>query len=99
MEACETRTPCPNSKIMKNLCVSACCDPDHTPKVVPETGRATPTLSRKGKEALTPVTPSSEDTLEREVWSWSAGIISLARLQKEVSEERRGGGGRRGVCG
>ena len=33
LELCQTRTPCPNNKILKNLCISLCVDADQTPKV------------------------------------------------------------------
>ena len=33
MELCITREPCPNAKIMKNLCSFTCSDPSVTPAV------------------------------------------------------------------
>ena len=33
LELCQSRTPCPNNKILKNLCISLCVDAEQTPKV------------------------------------------------------------------
>lgn len=34
VKQCITREPCPNSKIISNLCTLLCSDPDFTPKLV-----------------------------------------------------------------
>lgn len=34
VELCVERSPCPNSKIISNLCSFLCCDPEFTPAVV-----------------------------------------------------------------
>lgn len=36
LELCQSRTPCPNNKILKNICTFLCVDSDLTPKVNPE---------------------------------------------------------------
>ena len=36
LDMCKDQTPCPNSKIVKNLCNFLCCDPQHTPTIVPK---------------------------------------------------------------
>ncbi|XP_065898514.1 TATA-binding protein-associated factor 172-like isoform X2 [Dysidea avara] len=36
LELCKERTPCPNPKIIKNLCQFLCADSSHTPPVVPQ---------------------------------------------------------------
>lgn len=93
MDSCKTRTPSPNTKIIKNLCTSACCDPDHTPRVVPEVRKATPTpTQRKGKRGQTPGTPEEESPSQEgrgERWTWSSGIISLAKLEKKGKTSHR----------
>lgn len=93
MDSCKTRNPSPNSKIIKNICASACCDPDHTPKVVPEAVKATPIpTQKKGKRGQTPMTPEEESPSYEgrgERWTWNSGIISLAKLQKKGKSSRR----------
>jgi len=34
LELCQSRTPCPNQKILKNVCTSLCADVEVTPKIV-----------------------------------------------------------------
>ncbi len=85
VDSCKSRLPSPNPKIIKNLCTAVCCDPDHTPKVLPEAWKATPTQGQGSlKRAQTPGTPGNEDSPEREGWKWNSGIVSLAMLQREV---------------
>ena len=33
LSLCTKRSPCPNGKIVKNLCSFVCCDPNKTPNV------------------------------------------------------------------
>ena len=40
LDMCKEQTPCPNSKIVKNLCNFLCCDPQHTPAIVPKLDEA-----------------------------------------------------------
>ena len=35
LELCQTRTPCPNNKILKNVCTFLCSDSELTPKISP----------------------------------------------------------------
>ncbi len=35
LELCQSRTPCPNNKILKNVCTFLCADPEVTPKIIP----------------------------------------------------------------
>ena len=33
---CYNRDPCPNTKVVRNLCTLLCCDASYTPRVEPE---------------------------------------------------------------
>ena len=96
---CRNRKPSPMSKIIKNLCLFACCDPHCTPGMLPPEDRAGSTLShRKGKTSKSggPLEsqggardggspPIEADWRENSAWKWNSGIISLVRLKRDVS--------------
>jgi len=96
---CRNRKPSPMSKIVKNLCLFACCDPHCTPGMSPPEGRAeSAALShRKGKSSKSGgpsetqsgardggSPPSEADGREKPAWKWNTGIISLVRLKQDV---------------
>ena len=57
-------------------------------------GRTTPTLGQKlpkSKQGRSPVTPGNGNGVEREMWRWNSGIVSLSKLQMEVREGGREG--------
>lgn len=92
LDLCKDRTPCPNSKIIKNLCSIACSDPLHTPTVRPDLTSDLPSpsvapKSLSGKGVLTPTSPATEEPPRMEFWNWNVGIITLVRQQKQVRRE------------
>ena len=91
MNLCQKRTPSPTSKIIKNLCQFACCDPRCTPGVMRSEGLDNVPL-RKGKGgksgggAMSQAgrdggSPLSDKVLDKNGWKWNNGIISLIRLE------------------
>ena len=86
MDSCQTRASSPNSKIIRNICVSACCDPHHTPRVCSGTkgGGILPSqTNRPSKQKRSQISsPVSEDGQEGEDWMWDVGIISLSKLEQ-----------------
>ena len=88
MDICQSRSPSPNAKIIKNLCAFACCDADHTPNVLPVATPTTPPGGGGGGGAGKGRRGGSEEGGEREAWHWSNGIISLSKLQQDVRGAR-----------
>ena len=99
MDLCRDRTPSPTSKIIKNLCQSACCDPLSTPGVMPprplESRRGVVASRGKmsksvGSTAQIPVgsTSGEVENTDDDGWKWNSGIISLVRLRQDMREVR-----------
>ncbi|XP_012515118.1 PREDICTED: TATA-binding protein-associated factor 172 [Propithecus coquereli] len=74
LQQCTTRTPCPNSKIIKNLCSSLCVDPYLTPCVT------CPVPTQSGQEN-SKGSNSEKDGMHHTVTK-HRGIITLYRHQK-----------------
>ncbi|KAB0406436.1 hypothetical protein E2I00_011546, partial [Balaenoptera physalus] len=74
LQQCTTRTPCPNSKIIKNLCSSLCVDPYLTPSVT------CPVPTQSGQEN-SKGSNSEKDGMHHTVTK-HRGIITLYRHQK-----------------
>ncbi|KAM7073998.1 TATA-binding protein-associated factor 172 isoform 1-T1 [Molossus nigricans] len=74
LQQCTTRTPCPNSKIIKNLCSSLCVDPYLTPSVT------CPVPTQSGQEN-SKGSSSEKDGMHHTVTK-HRGIITLYRHQK-----------------
>ncbi|KAF5911203.1 hypothetical protein HPG69_019571 [Diceros bicornis minor] len=74
LHQCTTRTPCPNSKIIKNLCSSLCVDPYLTPCVT------CPVPTQSGQEN-SKGSNSEKDGMHHTVTKLR-GIITLYRHQK-----------------
>ncbi|KAK1333626.1 hypothetical protein QTO34_006011 [Cnephaeus nilssonii] len=74
LQQCTTRTPSPNSKIIKNLCSSLCVDPYLTPCVT------CPVPTQSGQEN-SKVSSSEKDGMHHTVTK-HRGIITLYRHQK-----------------
>ncbi|XP_076831393.1 TATA-binding protein-associated factor 172 isoform X2 [Brachyhypopomus gauderio] len=76
LQLCSTRQPCPNAKILKNLCGSVCADPALTPNAAcPVPPSAPPTL--EGAKASV----SEKDGMHHTV-NKTRGIITLYRHQR-----------------
>ncbi|XP_062852263.1 TATA-binding protein-associated factor 172 [Trichomycterus rosablanca] len=76
LQLCTGRTPCPNSKIIKNLCSSLCLDPMLTPNAECPVPPHTPSTQDSGKASM-----SEKDGLHHMV-NKTKGIITLYRHQK-----------------
>ncbi|XP_029788086.1 TATA-binding protein-associated factor 172 isoform X3 [Suricata suricatta] len=74
LQQCTTRTPCPNSKIIKNLCSSLCVDPYLTPCVTCPVPTQSGQDNSKGSN-------SEKDGMHHTVTK-HRGIITLYRHQK-----------------
>ncbi|OCT71624.1 TATA-binding protein-associated factor 172 [Xenopus laevis] len=74
LQQCTSRTPCPNPKIIKNLCSSLCIDPNITPTVVCPAPALNNVENSKG--------PSSEKDGMYHVYTRHRGIITLYRHQQ-----------------
>ncbi|OXB75456.1 UNVERIFIED_CONTAM: hypothetical protein H355_016517 [Colinus virginianus] len=74
LQQCTTRSPCPNSKIIKNLCNSLCVDPHLTPLA------ACPAQAQSGNENSKGPN-SDKDGMHHTVTKYR-GIITLYRHQK-----------------
>ncbi|EGW00752.1 TATA-binding protein-associated factor 172 [Cricetulus griseus] len=74
LQQCTTRTPCPNSKVIKNLCSSLCVDPYLTPCVT------CPVPTQSGQEN-SKGSNSEKDGMHHTVTK-HRGIITLYRHQK-----------------
>uniref|UniRef100_A0ABI7X4X6 B-TFIID TATA-box binding protein associated factor 1 n=1 Tax=Felis catus TaxID=9685 RepID=A0ABI7X4X6_FELCA len=74
LQQCTTRTPCPNSKIIKNLCSSLCVDPYLTPCVTCPVPTQSGQDNSKGSN-------SEKDGMHHTVTT-HRGIITLYRHQK-----------------
>nr|XP_048714523.1 TATA-binding protein-associated factor 172 isoform X5 [Caretta caretta] len=74
LQQCTSRSPCPNSKIIKNLCNSLCVDPHLTPLAACP---AQPQSSHENSKG-----PNSERDGMHHTVTKHRGIITLYRLQK-----------------
>lgn len=74
LQQCTTRSPCPNSKIIKNLCNSLCVDPHLTPLA------ACPAQPQSGNENSKG--PNSDKDGMHHTVTKHKGIITLYRHQK-----------------
>ncbi|KAM9065654.1 TATA-binding protein-associated factor 172 isoform X1 [Sarcophilus harrisii] len=74
LQQCTSRTPCPNSKIIKNLCSSLCVDPHLTPCVACPAPPQTSHENSKGQN-------TDKDGMHHTVTK-HRGIITLYRHQK-----------------
>lgn len=83
LDICHDRTPCPNAKIIKNLCNYLCCDVQHTPSIQPSpVSDIKLTTSRNGS-------PIDEEDPGKSrcnlcAWTWNDGIISLQKSNAKV---------------
>ena len=71
------RTPCPNSKIIKNLCSYLCCDVEHTPLIVPDGNSRSHSPEDEPETSTTSKSDKSHSSC-----SWRTGIISLQKNEK-----------------
>lgn len=78
LDLCRERTPCPNPKIIKNLCSYVCCDSQHTPSIHP-TNMGNNQKDEEEKEG------SLQLTMEH-------GIISLLKNTARPIRTKRGPG-------
>ncbi|KAM4703865.1 TATA-binding protein-associated factor 172 [Rhinophrynus dorsalis] len=74
LQECTLRTPCPNPKIVKNLCTSLCVDPNITPSVACPTPALNNVENAKG--------PNSEKDGMYHTVTKHKGIITLYRHQQ-----------------
>uniref|UniRef100_A0A7M5XDP0 Mot1 central domain-containing protein n=1 Tax=Clytia hemisphaerica TaxID=252671 RepID=A0A7M5XDP0_9CNID len=87
---CKNRTPCPNAKIVKNLCTFVCSDPNHTPPLILDD------MKRLDVDSALPLssTDAGPSTLEEiPKCGTTLGILTLQRKQKEAlrnTASRRG---------
>ncbi|XP_052007528.1 TATA-binding protein-associated factor 172-like isoform X3 [Xyrauchen texanus] len=78
LQLCASRSPCPNSKIVKNICSSVCVDPMLTPSAAcPVPPTSTPTLQESSKAASV----AEKDAMHHMV-NKTKGIITLYQHQK-----------------
>ena len=80
LDTCRDRSPTPNTKIIKNICSFACCDPQYTPLVNGNDGQSKKSQTTSGK----PGSRSSSPTEDVGVWEWNIGIISLSNHPEQV---------------
>uniref|UniRef100_A0A8D8QXG5 TATA-binding protein-associated factor 172 n=1 Tax=Cacopsylla melanoneura TaxID=428564 RepID=A0A8D8QXG5_9HEMI len=59
---CSERNPCPNNKIVSNLCTFLCCNPEFTPVIESSNPRSLAPLIRSNSEASTSSGSTSEPT-------------------------------------
>uniref|UniRef100_A0A671LIB3 TATA-binding protein-associated factor 172-like n=1 Tax=Sinocyclocheilus anshuiensis TaxID=1608454 RepID=A0A671LIB3_9TELE len=77
LQLCAARSPCPNAKIVKNLCSSVCVDPMLTPSAAcPVPPASTPAIQESSKASV-----AEKDAMHHMV-NKSKGIITLYRHQK-----------------
>uniref|UniRef100_A0A8C1YMR4 BTAF1 RNA polymerase II, B-TFIID transcription factor-associated n=1 Tax=Cyprinus carpio TaxID=7962 RepID=A0A8C1YMR4_CYPCA len=77
LQLCAARSPCPNAKILKNLCSSVCVDPMLTPSAAcPVPPASTPAIQESSKASV-----AEKDAMYHMV-NKSKGIITLYRHQK-----------------
>ncbi|KAA0718268.1 TATA-binding protein-associated factor 172 [Triplophysa tibetana] len=75
LQLCANRTPCPNGKIVKNLCGSVCVDPMLTPNAAcPVPPASTPAVQESSKVG--------EKEVRHHMVNKTKGIITLYRHQK-----------------
>ena len=74
LSVCSERKPSPNSKLVRNLCLLAGCSPYEVPSFQETYTVVEPTAASRAAE-----NPSS--VIE---CTWSAGILSLAKVSKKV---------------
>uniref|UniRef100_A0A672R0Q8 TATA-binding protein-associated factor 172-like n=1 Tax=Sinocyclocheilus grahami TaxID=75366 RepID=A0A672R0Q8_SINGR len=77
LQLCASRSPCPNAKIVKNLCSSVCVDPKLTPSAAcPVPPASTPAIQESSKASV-----AEKDAMHHMV-NKTKGIITLYRHQK-----------------
>ena len=86
LSLCRSRTPCPNGKIVKNLCTLVCSDPNYTPPLLLDD------MSNKRLDVDSAILPrqdsNSTNCLTDEIPKCGStlGILTLQKKQK-VSDE------------
>ncbi|XP_033118487.1 TATA-binding protein-associated factor 172-like [Anneissia japonica] len=86
LEQCISRTPCPNPKIIKNLCSFLCCDSTQTPNVVTPINPLEMQMTCSGSSSSRPTTPINTPlVMEAAVCGKTYGILTLAKQQQAAA--------------
>jgi TATA-binding protein-associated factor len=93
LDQCHGRSPCPNPKIIKNICSFLCCDSDITPSVLYDQANALT------KRSLSPEEDENgknngmvEESDNGSNFNWRDGILSLKKATAKVNQMKRGPG-------
>lgn len=86
LDICHDRTPCPNAKIIKNLCNYLCCDVQHTPSIQPSPVTSLSEIQRTTSSNGSSIDEDDPGKGGSNLWSWTwnDGIISLQKSNTKV---------------